>query len=113
MDEEWMKDAQNEARFADNLCAETSKALGVAEQKNKELTTKLTIEERGRKSAEVGLKNAQMQAEEQRQKLHYTEIELAKAKQQVVDLKAELKKSKKAAQAAADVVGQKSYDLGV
>ena len=54
----------------------------------------------GRKSAKVSLKNAQMQAEEQRQKLHYTEIELATAKQQVVDLKVELEKAKEAAQAA-------------
>ena len=62
----------------------------------------------GRKSAKVSLKNAQMQAEEQRQKLHYTEIELATAKQQVVDLKAKLKKAKEAAQvaqAAVDAVG--------
>ena len=41
-----------------------------------------------------------MQAEKQHQKLHYTEIELATAKQQVVDLKAELKKAKEAAQVA-------------
>ena len=49
-----------------------------------------------------------MQAKEQRQNLHYTEIELATAKQQVVDLKAELKKAKEAAQvaqAAADAAG--------
>ena len=54
----------------------------------------------GRKSAKVSLKNAQMQTEEQRQKLHYTEIELAMTKQQVVDLKAELKKAKEATQVA-------------
>lgn len=49
-----------------------------------------------------------MQTEEQRQKLHYTEIELATAKQQVVDLKAKLKKAKEAAQvaqAAVDAIG--------
>ena len=77
---------------------------------------KLTVEERGRKSFEVGLKNAQTQAEEQRQKFHYTEIELATAKQQVVDLKAELEKDKEAAQvaqAAADATGQQFYDLGM
>ena len=48
----------------DNLRVEASKALGAAKQKNKEITTKLTTEKRGRKSAEAGLKNAQTQAEE-------------------------------------------------
>ena len=58
MAEEWLKDAQNEARLAYNLCVETSKVLGTTEQKNKEFTMKLAVEDRGRKSAEVGLKNA-------------------------------------------------------
>lgn len=58
MAEEWVKDAQNEARLADNLRVETSKALGATEQKKKKLTTKLAAEDRGRKSAEAGLKNA-------------------------------------------------------
>ena len=34
MAEEWVKDAQNKARVETNLHAETSKALGTAEQKN-------------------------------------------------------------------------------
>lgn len=75
-----MKDARNEARLEGNLHAETSKALGAAEQKNQELTVKLTAEEKGRKSAEAGLKNAQDQVEEQRKKLHYAEIKLVTAK---------------------------------
>ena len=59
MAEEWVKDAWNEARLTDNLLAKTSKALRVAKQKNKELGTKLATKEKGRKSAETGLKNAQ------------------------------------------------------
>ena len=59
MAEEWVKDAWNEARLTDNLLAKTSKALRVAKQKNKELGTKLATKEKGRKSAEAGLKNAQ------------------------------------------------------
>ena len=77
---------------------------------------KLAAEQRGRKSVEVGLKNAQDQVEEQRKKLHYVEIELATAKQEVVDLKAKLEKAKEAARAAkatADALEQKFYDLGV
>ena len=61
--EEWVKDAQNKARVEANLHAETNKALGIAEQKNKKLTAKLIAEEREQKSAKVGLKNAQDQVE--------------------------------------------------
>ena len=98
-----MKDTRNKARLMDNLRAETSKALG-------------TVEERRRKSIEADLKNAQDQVEEQCKKLHYIEIELATAKQEVVDLKAELKKAKEAARvakAATDASKQKFYDLKV
>ncbi|XP_023891947.1 uncharacterized protein LOC112003953 [Quercus suber] len=75
----------------------------------------LTAEERGRKSAEAGLKNAQDQVEKQRKKLHFAEIELVTAKQQVLDLKVELKKAREAAWAAKEATKaskQKSYDLG-
>ena len=48
------------------------------------------------RSIEADLKNVQDQAEEQCKKLYYAEIELATAKQQVVDLKAELKKANEA-----------------
>ena len=56
--EEWVKDAKNEARVEVNLHIKTNKALGAAKQINQELTTKLTAEERVRKNAEAGLKNA-------------------------------------------------------
>ena len=76
----------------------------------------MTAEERGWKSAEAGLKNAQDQVEKQCKKLHYVEIELATAKQQVLDLKAELENAKEAtrvAKEAAKASEQKSYILGV
>ena len=116
MAEEWVKVARNEARLANNLRAQTSKALGATKKKNKELGMKLAAEERGRRSAEIGLKNAQDQVEKQRKKLHYAEIELATTKQEVMDLKAELEKAKEAAwvaKATADTSKQKFYDLGV
>ena len=81
MAEEWVKDAWKEARLTYNLRTKTSKALGAVEQKNKELTMKLVTKDKGRKSAEAGLKNAQAQVEEQCQKLHYTKIKLATANQ--------------------------------
>ena len=52
----------------------------------------------------AGLKSAETQAEDQRKKLHLTEIELAMEKQQVMDLKAELKKAKKVAQLAKEAL---------
>ena len=58
MAKEWVKDAHNEARVEANLHAETNKAFGAAEQKNQELTVKLTTKERERRSAKAGLKNA-------------------------------------------------------
>lgn len=57
---------------------------------------KLSITDRDRRSTEAGLKTAEAQAEEQRQKLHYNEIELATYKQQVVKLEAELLKAQEA-----------------
>ena len=57
MVEEWVKDARNEVRVEANLRTETSKALGVAKQKNQELTMKLTAEKKERRSAKAGLKN--------------------------------------------------------
>ena len=100
MAEEWVKDARNETKVEANLRVETSKAPNVTKQKNQKLSAKLTTEERERRSTEASLKNAQDQAEEQRKKLHYAKIKLATAKQQVVDLKAELGKAKEVARTA-------------
>lgn len=109
-----MKDAQNEARIEANLRAKTGKVLGAVKKKIQELTTKVTAEERERRSAKAGLKNAQYQAEEQRKELHYVEIELATARQQAAGLKAELKKAKEVARASKETVEaseKKAYNL--
>ena len=58
MAEELVTDARNEARVKANLYAEAKRALGVCEQKNKELANKLVAEEKARLSAKAGLKNA-------------------------------------------------------
>ena len=110
--EEWVTDAQNEAKVKANLRAKANKALGTAEQKNKELASKLVAEEKARLSAEAGLKNAK----DQRKKLHLTEIELATQRQLVLDLKAELQKAKEAARVAKEVseaAEMASYKCGV
>ena len=75
--EEWVNDTRNGARVKANLYAEANRALGASEQKNKELANKLTAVDRAHLSAKAGLKNAEIQAEDQCKQLHMTEIELA------------------------------------
>ena len=77
MAKEWVKKAQNDVKNEVHLHLETKKALGAAKEENKELFSKLVAEERERKSAQAGLKNVEMQAEDQRNLLYQTEIELA------------------------------------
>lgn len=60
MVEEWVKDAQNEARAVDNLYLEVSKSLATAESKNKDLPLKLATTDRDRKSVEAGLKTTKV-----------------------------------------------------
>ena len=90
MAEEWVKDARNNVKNMVYLRLEIEKALGAAKEENKELLSKLIVEERERRSVEAGLKNAQTQAEEQRKLLYQTEIELAISRQLVMDLKVDL-----------------------
>ena len=62
------------------------------------------------------MKTVERQAEEQRQKLHSTEIDLATQKQMVVDLQAKLQKAKEEVQLAKEAIEAKkkaSYQLGV
>ena len=90
MAEEWVKNARNNVKNMVYLRLETEKALGAAKEENKELLSKLIVEERERRSVEAGLKNAQTQAEDQRKLLYQTEIELATSRQLVMDLKVDL-----------------------
>ena len=90
MAEEWVKNARNNVKNMVYLCLEIEKALGAAKEENKELLSKLIVEERESRSVEAGLKNAQTQAEDQRKLLYQTEIELATSRQLVMDLKVDL-----------------------
>ena len=49
--EEWVKEARNDVKNEVFLRLKVEKALGAAKEENKELLSKLTIEERERKSA--------------------------------------------------------------
>ena len=64
--------------------------MGSLKQENFELAEKFKESEKQRRSAEAGLKNAETQAEDQRQKLFITETSLATEKQNVLELKVAL-----------------------
>ena len=101
---------------------EVEKALGSLKQENFELAEKFKEVEKKRRSAKVGLKNTETQAEDQRQQLYVTETSLAIEKQTVLDLKAALQKAEKEvrrakeevqlAWEAAEVEKKASYQLG-
>ena len=57
MAEEWINDAQNEAKAEASHRAKADKALGTAEYKNKELVTKLAAKKSSHLSAKASLKN--------------------------------------------------------
>ena len=67
---------------------DVEKNLGVVKHEKQELAKKLAAEERERKSAQAGLKNAEAQAKDQRKLLYKIELELTTSRQLVLDLKA-------------------------
>ena len=75
--EEWVHDARNEANAEALSHADVEKSLGALKQEQVELSEKLKVTDQARLSAEVGLKTVERQAEDQCQKLHLTEIDLA------------------------------------
>ncbi|XP_050262539.1 uncharacterized protein LOC126706994 [Quercus robur] len=105
---------------AEEYCRNNRKLAEAEEQF--ELSEKLKEAEKNRRSAEAGLKNAESQAEDQRQKLFVTETNLATEKQNMLDLKAALQKAKEEARLAkeeaqlvreaAEAEKKASYQLG-
>ena len=65
MVEEWVKDAGNDVKNKVHIRLKIEKALRATKEENKELLSKLIVEERERRSVEARLKNAQTQAEDQ------------------------------------------------
>ena len=90
---EYYRNNRNLAEAEAQSRAEVEKSVGSLKQENLELSEKFKEVERGRKSALVGLKNAETQAKDQCQKLFVTEINLATERQTVLDLKAALQKA--------------------
>ena len=79
---------------------EVEKLVGSLQHENSELAEMFKKEEKERRSAKASLKNAEAQAEDQRQKLYVTETSLATEKQTVLDLRAMLQKVEEEARRA-------------
>ena len=113
---EWYCEANNGADAEALTRANVEKSLGVVKQEQLEMSEKTELANQACSSAEAGLKTVERQAEEQRQKLHSTEIDLATQKQMVIDLQAQLQKAKEEVQLAKEVVEAEkkaSYQLSV
>ena len=96
--------------------AKTEKTLGAIKQEQYELTEKLKEAQLAPQNIEASLKTMERQVEDQRQKLHVIEINLATEKQMVLDLKATLQKAEEETQLAKEVVEAEkrtAYQLGV
>ena len=61
MAKEWVNKARNDAKSEVNLRLETEKASRAMKEENKDLLSKLILEERERKFAQAGLKTAEAQ----------------------------------------------------
>ena len=116
MAEEWNRDARKQAEAEALSCTNVEKSLGALKQEQIEMSKKLKAADQARLSVKAGLKTVERLVEDQRQKLHLTEIDLATQRQLVLDLKAELQKANDAAQLAkeaAEAEKQALYLLGV
>ena len=97
MAEEWYHDACKQVDAEALTRADVEKSLRATKHEQIELSKKLKVADQAHLSVEAGLKTAERQAEDQRQKLHLKEIDLATQKQLVIDLKVELQKAKEEA----------------
>ena len=75
--EEWYHDTRKQADAEALTRADVKKSLGVARQEQIELSEKLKVADQAHSSAKANLKTAERQVEDQRQKMHLTEIDLA------------------------------------
>ena len=116
MAEEWVKNARDETRVALDARVEVEVELGALKENHAKMAEQLKEAVRMRDSAEAGLKTTEIQFEEVRKNLHYTEINLATKKQMMTELREELRKAREAAQLfkeAVEAEKQAAYALGV
>ena len=116
MAKDWVKNARSEAKAAFDARSEVEVKLGALKENQAKLAEQLKDAVRARDSSKSSLKNAEMQAEEQRKQLHYFQINLATEKQLVKELREEFQKAREDAQLAKEAVEaekQAAYTLGV
>ena len=116
MAEDWVQNARSEARAAFNARSDVEVKVGALKENQAKLAEQLKDAVRARDSSKSSLKNAEMQAEEQRKQLHYFQINLATEKQLVKELREEFQKAREDAQLAKEAVEaekQAAYTLGV
>ena len=116
MTEEWVKNSREKVNAEVQSRLATEKAVGVLRLEKESLSEKIKEAIKAQDSAEAGLKTTTRQAEDMRQQLHLTEINLATEKKTVSDLKVQLQQVKEAAQVAreaAEAAMAASYEHGV
>ena len=116
MVEDWVKNARSEARAAFDARSDVEVELGALKENQAKLAEQLKEAAKARDSSKASLKNAEMQVEEQRKQLHYSQINLATEKQLVKEFREELQKAREDAQLAKEAVEAKkqaAYTLGV
>ena len=94
MAKDWVKNARSEAKAAFDARSEVEVKLGALKENQAKLAEQLKDAVRARDSSKSSLKNAEMQAEEQRKQLHYFQINLATEKQLVKELREEFQKAR-------------------
>ena len=99
---ECVKSAHNKFEVESNFWHKVERALGSAKEEKNQLAKKLKTSEHEHQRSLAGLKNTESQAEDQRQLLFTTELNLATEKAIILSLKAELEKAKVEAQAVKD-----------
>ena len=104
MAKEYCRNNRNLAEAEAQSRAEVERSVGSLKQENLELSEKFKEAKKNRRNAEAGLKNAETQAEDQRQKLFVTETNLATKRQTVLDLKAALQKAEEQVRLAKEEV---------
>ena len=113
---EWAKSSREELNTEVQSCLAAEKAAGALRLEKERLGKEIKKAFKARDSAEVDLKTTTKQAEDIRQQLHLSEINLATEKQMVSDLKAQLLQAKEAARLAreaAEAAMAASYERGV
>ena len=95
--EEWVQKKEVDVLAEIRSREDVERALGKAKDESARLSDQLKEEVKARRNADAGLKTAEKQAEDQRQKLYTTEINLETERALVKELRLELQMARDAA----------------